>query len=88
MLQRQHVQSTALIVLTECLRPQSACKQGQRHMTIGICMQRSCNGNCVISGSDCQDQALHISLVSHRVYLACGASVQNCVTIELLLAPR
>jgi len=58
MLQRQHVQSTALIfVLTECLRPQSACqwfsvacKQGQRsRMTIGICMQRSCNGNCVIS---------------------------------------
>jgi len=62
MLQRQHVQSTALIfMLTECMRPQSACqwfsvacKQVQRsRMTIGICMQRSCNGSCVISSGLC-----------------------------------
>ena len=41
------------------------------------------------SRPDCAlDQALHISLVSHRVYLACGASAQKRGTAGLLLAPR
>ena len=42
-----------------------------------------------VSRPDCAlDQALHISLVSHRVYLACGASAQKHGTAGLLLAPR